>query len=104
MQMRPFFLLSTLAAVGRETVDHDAVGLTGAAVGALRTVDIQATTSKAEINELTVIAVIDAINRRNHLRGGQTLGQITARVLVGAVQLELGQLLMFGFHTFLLKG
>ena len=104
MQMRPFFPTAALAAIGREGVDHDAVGLAGAAVGALRAVDIQTAAAKAQINQLTVVAVIDAVNRRDHLRGRQTLGQVATRILIGAVQLELGQLLMFGSHACVLKG
>lgn len=57
MQMRPFFPTAALAVIGREGIDHDAVGLAGAAVGALRAVDIQTAAAKAQINQLAVIAV-----------------------------------------------
>ena len=71
--------------------------------GTLWTIDIQATAPKAQIQQRAVVRIVDAIYRRDHLRGRGVLGQVVARIFAGAIKLQLGQLLMFGFHERVLE-
>jgi len=79
---------ATLRAAGLEAGGDDAHRHAGAAVIAVGTIGKRAAAAEADLHQFAVNLTVDRMAWRGHLRAGQLVGQVAARIRGSCVELQ----------------